>query len=84
MGLLDDLTAPEASECMFAGLLGTLPAEERAAVVNVIEQIRSMPRVQGRTTTPNVKWLWRILSNNGHKIGVNNLTRHVRQECSCR
>ena len=84
MGLLSDLNADGAPECIFARVLGSLPEEEQKAVNVVVDQIRSMPRIAGRTTTPNVTWLWRVLRQNGHRVGINTVTKHVRSECPCR
>jgi hypothetical protein len=85
-GLVADLLSREPSNvkmiCAFTRLLAALSDEERTAVENALERVKT-DTGEGRARVYSYTWLADVLKKNGHPISSSTIARHVTGKCSC-
>lgn len=84
MGLREDLLEDRQNitSCTIRDILDVLSPEDREALLEAIEKVRTDER-PSRAKVYSNQWLADVLTNNGHTISRSTVARHISGECSC-
>lgn len=84
--LLKDLLAPRdgatSDTCKFTRAKQATSAEEQEALDRAIDLIRQDNGL-GKSKTYSASWLTKVMKQNGYKVSISTIQRHVNKECCC-